>query len=253
MNMQEIYKMRDTLLKKSGNLAKASVESFDKHFELEYTHNSTAIEGNTLSLIEAKVLLEDGITPPGKYLREIWEVINHNKAFSYVKDCIAEKKPLSESIVKDIHAILMENILIGGIYRNCEVRISGAEWKPPVPTEMFRQIKDFYATLPQKSNMDAITLAAYTHAKFVRVHPFEDGNGRTSRLIMNYQLMANGFLPVSIAKENRLPYFETLEEYCANGNLAPFTEMVAELERVRLREYLDLIPPERKREQDRER
>ena len=232
--------MRDTLLQRRGKLPKASIESFDKHFDLEYTHNSTAIEGNTLSLIETKVMLEDGVTPPGKYLREIWEVINHNKAFSYVKSCVAEKKPLSEDIVKNIHAILMENILLGGVYRNCQVRISGAGWKPPAPTEMYFQIKDFFTTLPDKGDMDAITYAAYTHGEFVRIHPFEDGNGRTSRLIMNYQLMAQGFLPVSIAKENRLAYFEALEAYCMSGNLVPFTEMIAELEQVRLKEYLDI-------------
>lgn len=250
MNIQELELLRDLLLRKKRSMSSVSIDSFNKNFEIEYTHNSTAIEGNTLSLIETKVMLEDGISVGGKSLREVYEVINHSKAFSYVKACIAEQKPLSEAIVKDIHAILMENILVGGIYRNCDVRISGAGWKPPAPTEMFRQIKNFFAELPAKDDMDAITLAAYTHAEFVKIHPFEDGNGRTSRLIMNYQLMANNFLPISIAKENRLAYFETLEEYCLNGNLHPFTEMIAGLEAVRLQEYLNLIPQTKNRQRD---
>ena len=223
------------------HLPKEALQSFDKSFEVEYTHNSTAIEGNTLTLIQTKAVLEDGISVGGKTLREIYEVVNHSKAFQFVKQCVAGGKPLDEHIVKDIHALLMENILPGGIYRNVEVRISGAQHKPPAPSEMYRQVKEFYADLPYKAEMNAIELAAWTHAEFVKIHPFVDGNGRTSRMIMNYQLMAAGFLPVSIAKENRLPYFEALEAYAVGGDLKPFAEMIASLEEQRLEEYLGIM------------
>ena len=216
-------------------------ENFNKAFEIEYAHNSTAIEGNTLTLIETKVLLEDKISVGKKSLREIYEVVNHNKAFSYVKNCIAEDKPLDENIVKDIHSILMENILVGGIYRNVEVRITGAKHKPPVPSEMYHQIKDFFSNLNFKSDLNPIELASWTHAEFVKIHPFVDGNGRTSRLIMNYQLMKHGFLPVSVNKEDKLDYFNFLEEYAVNGNLEPFADFVAELEERQLDEYLSII------------
>ena len=222
-------------------LPKEALQSFDKSFEVEYTHNSTAIEGNTLTLIQTKAVLEDGISVGGKTLREIYEVVNHSKAFQFVKQCVAEGKPLDENTVKDIHALLMENILPGGIYRNVEVRISGAQHKPPAPSEMYRQVKGFYADLPYKAEMNAMELAAWTHAEFVKIHPFVDGNGRTSRMIMNYQLMAAGFLPVSIAKENRLPYFEALEAYAVGGDLKPFAEMIASLEEQRLEEYLGIM------------
>lgn len=223
------------------HLPKEALQSFDKSFEVEYTHNSTAIEGNTLTLIQTKAVLEDGISVGGKTLREIYEVVNHSKAFQFVKQCVAGGKPLDEHIVKDIHALLMENILPGGIYRNVEVRISGAQHKPPAPSEMYRQVKEFYADLPYKAEMNAIELAAWTHAEFVKIHPFVDGNGRTSRMIMNYQLMTAGFLPVSIAKENRLPYFEALEAYAVGGDLKPFAEMIASLEEQRLEEYLGIM------------
>lgn len=222
-------------------LPKEALQSFDKSFEVEYTHNSTAIEGNTLTLIQTKAVLEDGISVGGKTLREIYEVVNHSKAFQFVKQCVAEGKPLDENTVKDIHALLMENILPGGIYRNVEVRISGAQHKPPAPSEMYRQVKGFYADLPYKAEMNAMELAAWTHAEFVKIHPFVDGNGRTSRMIMNYQLMTAGFLPVSIAKENRLPYFEALEAYAVGGDLKPFAEMIASLEEQRLEEYLGIM------------
>lgn len=222
-------------------LPKAALESFERSFDVEYAHNSTAIEGNTLTLIQTKALLEDGVSVGGKQLREIYEVINHKKTFAYVRACIADKKPLDENIVKDIHALLMENILLGGIYRQVEVRISGAGHKPPPPSEMYRQVKAFFSDLPfKKDELNGIELAAWTHAEFVRIHPFEDGNGRTSRMIMNYQLMADGFLPVSIAKENRLEYFEVLEAYAVEGKLEPFADMIADLEEQRLDEYLDI-------------
>ena len=240
MDYDMLCQKREQLSLLCEQLPKEVLQSFDRSFEVEYTHNSTAIEGNTLSLIQTKAILEDGISVGGKTLREIYEVVNHNKAFGFVKKCVTEGKTLDETIIKEIHALLMENILTGGVYRNVEVRISGAKHKPPVPSEMYQQIKNFYADMPYKVKENAIEFAAWTHAEFVKIHPFVDGNGRTSRMIMNYQLLASGFLPVSIAKENRLEYFETLEAYAVEGDLNPFANMIAELEEQRLDEYLGI-------------
>ena len=241
MDYNVLYQKKEQLSQIWEQLPQETIQSFDKSFEIEYTHNSTAIEGNTLTLIQTKAVLEDGISVGGKPLREIYEVVNHNKAFQFVKKCISEKRALDETIIKDIHALLMENILTGGVYRNVEVRISGAKHKPPTPGEMYQQIKAFYADMEQMKDKNDIELSAWTHAEFVKIHPFVDGNGRTSRMIMNYQLMRAGFLPVSIAKENRLEYFEALETYATDGNLIPFADMIAELEEQRLDEYLNII------------
>lgn len=222
------------------HISKEALESFDKSFEIEYAHNSTAIEGNTLSLLQTKAVLEDAISVGGKTLREIYEVVNHDKAFRFIKKCIDEEKGLDEKIVKDIHSLLMENILTGGIYRSVEVRITGAKHRPPTPNEMFGQIKKFYADMEYKDKGNAIEFAAWTHAEFVKIHPYVDGNGLTSCMIMNYQLMRAGFLPISIAKENRLEYFEALEAYAVNDDLEPFAEMIALLEEERLDEYLGI-------------
>ena len=159
------------------------------------------------------------------------------------EDCkIFASNSLDENIVKDLHAILTENIIVGGIYRNEEVRISGAGFTPPAGNEMYMQIKNFYEDLKIKEKeLNPIELAAWTHAEFVRIHPFVDGNGRTSRLIMNYQLLLNGYLPVSVAKENRLDYYNALEQYAVNGNLKTFADFVAELEEVQLDEYIKLV------------
>ncbi len=242
MDYQELLRKRDAYQKEKHLIPELTIASFEQAFEIEYTHHSTAIEGNTLTLMETKLVLEDGISVGGKKLREIYEQVNHKKAFHYVKDCIEEGRSLDEKIVKDIHALLMENILVGGVYRNVDVYISGAQHTPPSPGEMYRQVKDFYADLTWKGRqMNRIELAAWTHAEFVKIHPFPDGNGRTSRLIMNYQLMANGFVPISIDKENRLEYFNALEAYAIEGNITPFAEMIAGLEEIRLDRYLAMI------------
>ncbi len=241
MDYDMLYDKKEQLAKIRSSIQPEALESFEKSFDVEYAHNSTAIEGNTLTLIQTKTILEDGLSVGGKTLREIYEVANHAKAFSFVKKCVAEGRPLDEPTAKDIHALLMENILVGGVYRNVEVRISGAGFKPPAPNEMFRQVKNFFADLPYRTDLNPIELAAWTHAEFVKIHPFVDGNGRTSRMLMNYQLMAKGFLPVSIAKENRLEYFDALEAYAVGGDLKPFADMVAGLEETRLDEYLAII------------
>ena len=147
---------------------------------------------------------------------------------------------MDEHIIKDLHAILMENIMIGGIYRNIDVYISGASHTPPSPNEMYRQVKAFYMDLQDRAIENVIELAAWTHAEFVRIHPFADGNGRTSRLIMNYQLMFHGFLPISIAKENRLEYFNVLEAYAVERDIKPFSNMIASLEEEQLDHYLGM-------------
>lgn len=240
MNYQELLQKKALYDQNKDSLPEVTVKSYAKAFDLEYTHHSTAIEGNSLTLLETKAVLEEGLSVGGKTLREIYEVVNHDKAYQYVKDCIAQGKPLEERIVKDIHAILMENIMTGGIYRSVDVYISCAAHTPPTPNEMYRQVKAFYMDLQEKKAENIIELAAWTHAEFVKIPPFTDGNGRTSRLIMNYQLMAHGFLPVSIPKERRLEYFNALEAYAAGQELNPFSDMIATLEEQQLDRYLGM-------------
>lgn len=225
----------------SQEVDEAALLNWEKAFEIEYTHESTAIEGNTLTLMETKVVLEDAISVGGKQLREIYEVVNHRKAYKLIKSKLKDGGLLSEELVKDIHAQLMENIFQGGFYRNVNVRITGAGHRPPDPSEAFRQMKLFLADMEWRSKGNPLEYAAWTHAEFVRIHPFVDGNGRTSRLIMNYQLIRNGFLPVSVPKTERLEYFLALEEYATKGNIQPFVEYVAKLEERRLDELIGYI------------
>ena len=241
MDFERIVLKKEKYEQSKSKIDSITLSTYEKDFELRFTHNSTAIEGNTLTLVETKVLLEDGVSVGGKELREIYEVVNHKKAYDYVKKCIAQNKSLTEDIVKDLHMILTENIIAGGIYRNQEVRISGAGFTPPAGNEMYIQIKAFYEEVDNKAGLNPIELVAWTHAEFVRIHPFIDGNGRTSRLLMNYQLMLHDFLPVSVDKENRLDYYNALECYAVHKDLNPFADFIAELEEKQLDEYLKLI------------
>lgn len=238
MDFSRIKELMDQL--NTRNIPKSVLESFELTFDIEYAHHSTAMEGNTLTLVETKAIIEDGISVGGKKLREIYEVANHNKAFIYAKEKIAAGCPLNENLVKDFHEILMENIIQGGVYRNHDVSITGASHTPPPPNEMYAQIKYFYREAQEKIGIDPIELAAWTHAEFVRIHPFPDGNGRTSRLIMNYQLMNAGLLPINIRTETRIQYYDALDKYASERDLQPFVELVAEVEEARIRHYLSI-------------
>lgn len=242
MNYEKIYAKKEKLIKNQHKISSEVMARENAAFKVEFTHNSTAIEGNTLTLLQTKVVLEDKLSVDGKPLREIYEVVNNNKAMEFVEKCIDEKLELNEAIIKDIHAIINENIFQGGIYRSEPVRISGASHKPPSAQEMFAQVKNSFADLDYKTELNPIEFAAWTHAEFVRIHPFVDGNGRTSRLIMNYQLMSKGFPAISISKNERFKYYEALDKYASENNLTAFSEFLAALVEKRLDELLELIP-----------
>ncbi len=240
MDYNKLREKRDFVLANKSKLSQGILENYSNSFDIDFTHNSTAIEGNTLTLMETKLLLEDKLSVGSKKLREIYEVVNHNKAWNYVKNKVSNNEPLDEDKIKDIHNLLMSDILLGGIYRTVEVRIIGARHTPPTSSQAYYQLKEFYESL-NNNNYNDFDIAAYTHAEFVKIHPFEDGNGRTSRIIMNYQLIKNGYLPISIKKEDRLKYYEVLDEYAVNGNLKPFVELIYELEDKELNFYIKAI------------
>lgn len=240
MNYNKLQEKRDYVIANKSKLSQDVLENYSNSFDIDFTHNSTAIEGNTLTLMETKLLLEDKLSVGSKKLREIYEVVNHNKAWNYVKNKVSNNEVLDEDKIKDIHNLLMSDIILGGIYRRVEVRITGARHTPPTPSDAYYQLQEFYQLL--KDNIyNNFEIAAYTHAEFVRIHPFEDGNGRTSRIIMNYQLIKNGYLPISIKKEDRLKYYEVLDEYAVSGNINPFIELMYDLEDKELDFYINAI------------
>lgn len=240
MDIHDLEIKKDFVNKNLKLLSPETIENYNENFRIEYNHHSTAIEGNTLTLAQTKLLIEDKYFEGSKQLREIYEIVNHNKAFDYINKIISQGNELDENIVKDIHEILMDNIQQGGFFRNVDVYISGAQHVPPSPNDAFAQIKEFYASLSDKYD-NAIVKAAYVHAEFVKIHPFIDGNGRTSRLLMNYILIQNNYLPISISKNSKLQYYQTLDLYAVENNLNPFIELISALEGKRLDFYIQQI------------
>lgn len=196
---------------------------------VEWTYHSNAIEGNTLTLSETKVVLE-GITVGGKTLREHLEVINHREAILYIEEIIRNQEELSEWQIKNIHAIVLKGIIPSeaGRYRQENVFISGAEHVPPdflqVPEQM-QAMMEWYHEEGQKRH--AVERAAILHSDFVKIHPFVDGNGRTARLLLNFELMKAGFVPIVMKKEKRLDYYNALDYSHVTGKYQDFINLVA--------------------------
>ena len=224
-------------------LPAASVKNLRDVYRVEWTYNSNAIEGNTLSLIETKVILEDGLTIGGKRLQEHLEVINHSEAIDFVEEHVHQGAELDERTIKTIHYLILKGIDSenAGTYRSINVRISASQHKPPhflqIPQAM-QELVDWYRQA--KNGLHPVELAAKFHFKFVYIHPFVDGNGRAARLLMNLILMNDGFPPAIVKAENeqRLRYYETLELASTKQVLQPFIELIAECVEDSLNTYL---------------
>lgn len=221
-------------------LSPIEMDNFDEHFSIEYTHDSTAIEGNTISLIGTRMILVDGIVPEETTVREIDEIRDHADAWAYVKQCIKEKAVLDEEKIKDIHQHVIRRSGVGGIYRNIPVYIRGSQYVPPASEKVWNLMGNFGYRLTHDSFASAIEKAAWAHAELVKIHPFADGNGRTGRLIMNYILMEDGFLPTSIKKDTTQEYFKTLEHYEMTNNLKPFVSLLVLHEEKTLDSFLTM-------------
>lgn len=213
------------------NLSKDVLKNLKAYFDIEWTYNSNAIEGNTLTLTETKMVIEEGITVgKGKKLSDHLEVINHKEAIDYVEDLVKRKITISEGAIKYINYILLKNIDSNnaGIYRNANVLISGSRHKPPINIivpEMMKELIEWYKE--NKEKLHPVELAAIFHYKLTYIHPFTDGNGRTGRLMMNLILMQYGYPPAIIRIEDRTEYMECLEKASVENSLESFIKLIA--------------------------
>ncbi len=204
------------------------VKNLHEDLVLRWTYHSNAIEGNTLTLKETKVALE-GITIGGKTLREHFEAINHKDAILFMEDLAQKEDKLSEYSIKQIHSLILKNIddENKGKYRTTNVIISGAEHKPPQSFEVQSQMQEFIKKYNENiTKLHPIELASFIHIEFVKIHPFIDGNGRTSRLLMNLELIKAGFPPVVIKLEDRLEYYKALDIANNENDYKPFLELM---------------------------
>ena len=223
-------------------IPKETLKSLKESINLEWTYNSNGIEGNTLTLRETQVVLE-GITVGGKSIKEHLEAINHEKAILFLDDLVKDNEPISEWNIKNIHQLILKDIdnENAGRYRKENVTIKGATHIPPdylkVPELMEKLILNYNTW----NEYHPIIQAALLHGELVKIHPFVDGNGRTSRLLMNLDLMNSGYNPVIIKKESRLKYYEALDKAHTIGNYTDFVKLVTKLEVEMLKKYLELI------------
>ncbi|KJS20508.1 MAG: cell division protein Fic [Clostridiaceae bacterium BRH_c20a] len=210
--------------------SKRLTDSLHEKLIVEWTYNSNAIEGNTLTLSETKVVLE-GITIGGKSMVEHLETINHREAILFVEDLVSNKEPLSEWSIRNIHALVQREIdnINAGRYRTENVVISGAKHIPPKHYEvgdlMQRLITEYQN---EWGELHSIVRATLLHGEFVKIHPFIDGNGRTSRLLLNFELIKNGYTPIIIKKEDQAKYYDVLDLAHTTMNYEPFIKLVSE-------------------------
>lgn len=219
-----------------------TVASLRDKLALEWTYHSNAIEGNTLTLRETKVVLE-GITVGGKSLREHFEATNHRDAILYVEEIVARQEPLGEWQIKNIHSLVLKGIANeeAGRYRRENVVIAGASTIPPDFLHLDEEMQRLITWYESAGQLHPIKRAAELHTRFVEIHPFVDGNGRTGRLLLNVELMQAGYPPAVIRKEDRLAYYDALDEACVTGGYDSITRLVAEAIQRSLQTYLSLL------------
>ena len=230
MDLQMKLEKIDQLKKVLNGVSHFDLTDKDRDYlNLQWTYNSNAIEGSTLTIQETQ-LIREGVSVGGHHVREILEVVNHEKAICEVERMAHSGAPLQEEDIKRLHGIVLRTIddVNAGVYRKSDVMVVGAVFRPP----QFYKIKDRMAGLidwyQQPSDQHFVLNAAELHTRFVRIHPFIDGNGRTARLLMNYELMKNGLPPAVINVENRKQYYEALHEADLRSDHRPLADIICD-------------------------
>jgi Fic family protein len=232
------------VLKRSRPLPTIALYKIKESLSIEWTYNSNSIEGNTLTLQETQMVLQEGITVKGKSLREHFEAKNHEKAINFLFSIVDDNYELRAIDILSLHSLVLNLIEedFAGRIRNGGVRISGANFIPPNAnkvSDLLDELIDFVATNPLQLN--DIELATIFHHKFVWIHPFFDGNGRTVRLAMNLLLMRKGFPPAIILSTDRKKYYEALNQ-ANNGNYSKLMLLMCQAQERTLNIYLSSLP-----------
>lgn len=221
-------------------LTEGEVKRLNEDFMVEYTYNTNAIEGNTLTLRETDMVLR-GLTIDKKPLKDHMEAVGHKEAFYFICDLVKERAPLTEYVIKQIHSlVLSDNPKERGVYRSVPVRIMGAVNEPVQPyliePKMYELLMNY-----AKDGRNIVEKLANFHIQFESIHPFIDGNGRTGRLLVNLELMKAGYPPIDIKFADRKRYYEAFDSYHINGDLSAMAKLFAEYMNYRLDEYLQIL------------
>lgn len=245
-------------LRSTGVLTPQVLHTLRKYFRIKNVYHSNAIEGNVLSIGETKLVVEQGMTLTGAPLKDQAEAKNLAEATDYLEDLIAHPDaPITAGDIRQIHHLVLKGLddKNAGVYRQVQVEISGSDFKPPGPESIPAQMEEFCAWLRDSSvpgtdfaSVKGILAAAVGHTWFVTIHPFVDGNGRVARLLMNLILMRYGIPIAIISREDRLRYYDSLEQsQCSD--LSPFVALLCECIFESLEEYEQAANEQREREE----
>lgn len=193
-------------------LPQVALDRMRQNLLMEWTYHSNSIEGNTLTLQETRVVIEHGLTIGGKTLREHFEALNHHKAIAFIESLAKPEYRLQASDILHVHSLVLNNIEhdYAGRYRNAGVRITGANFTPPNALKVDALMNELIDWVNQESTLPLPVKACIFHHRFVWIHPFFDGNGRTTRLLFNLLLMQQGFPPAIILQQDRKKYYDAL-------------------------------------------
>jgi Fic family protein len=240
MNFKRIDELKNSL-KSLRPLNETELRRLREEFMVENTYNSNAIEGNTLTLRETALVLQQGVTINGKHIRDHLEAIGHRDAFYYMIELADAKSELKERVIKELHSlVLMNDARNKGTYRNIEVAIAGSAHTPTPHYLIREQIETLLADYEDmKRNKHIVEAAAEFHLLFEGIHPFIDGNGRTGRLILNLELIKAGFLPVNIKFTDRGKYYDCFDDYHAGSHTPDaLTQLILAYEEYEILRYV---------------
>jgi len=222
------------------------LDKIKEYFNVAYTYESNRIEGNTLSLQETHLVVNEGLTIGGKSMREHLEAVNHSEAAHFIEDLVQKKEELTLRVLMEIHYLVLKGIdrINAGKYRSVPVRISGSSHMPPQPYLVDKLMEDYLIHYDQqKGHLHPVILAAEMHERLASIHPFIDGNGRTSRLVMNLILLQNGYTIANLKGDNasRIAYYKALENVQAHNDPEPFYHLVADAAMESLEQHLEMV------------
>jgi len=245
-NLSTILEEIDALKAKLDQFRQFDSYRIAQALELEYTFESNRIEGNTMTLRETDLVINEGLTISGKSMREHLEVINHQEAIGYIKHLMDKNTSLNEREVLSIHNLILRGINPedAGRYRRVQVMIKGSSYMPPQQFMVAKEMEDFFIWYEtNKNSLHPIVLAAELHERLVTIHPFIDENGRTSRLAMNLILLQNGYVIANIKGDydSRMQYYNALETAQTKNNKEDFLLFIAQTEKESLTRYLEII------------
>ena len=227
-------------LDKRRPLTKGELERLNEEFTVEYTYNSNAIEGNTLTLRETDLVLR-GLTIDQKPLKDHMEAVGHKEAIDYVRELVQGNAPLSERVIQQIHyLVLADKKEDRGVYRRVPVRILGAQHEPVQPYLIQPKLEQLLCEYAESGEHPVTKLARF-HIEFEGIHPFIDGNGRTGRLLVNLELMKAGYPPIDIKFTDRLAYYRAFDAYHLNHDLSAMEGLFAGYLNERLDMYLRIL------------